>query len=186
MPLVGVQRLDPELRLVVDPAIGMTPLRWVTTGPVEAAIRAEATKLEFLRGLGADGLDLSVLPVERRRFLATVGRRLTAQALTGTLPDHRDQRGRERRPGIELPGSDRLPDRQRARSRRVGPNSREPDGRVEAIRAPKFSSCSAVLFLRVGGPGPSPGPGSGTSTKVPVELVDQVAENLDALAEPET
>jgi hypothetical protein len=30
----------------------------------------------------ADTLDLSVLPAERRRFLATVGRRLTAQALS--------------------------------------------------------------------------------------------------------
>jgi hypothetical protein len=36
---------------------------------------------KFLRGLDAHTLDLSVLPAERRRFLATVGRRLTAQAL---------------------------------------------------------------------------------------------------------
>jgi len=70
--------------LVVDPEIGMTRLRWLTTGPVEASpagVKAEVGKLEFLRGLGADALDLSVLPAERRRFLATVGRRLTAQAL---------------------------------------------------------------------------------------------------------
>jgi len=54
--------------LVVDPAIGMTRLRWLTTGPVEACpagITAEVVKLEFLRGLGADTLDLSVLPAER-------------------------------------------------------------------------------------------------------------------------
>jgi len=78
--------------LVVDPAIGMTRLRWLTAGPVEASpagIRAEVTKLEFLRGLGADGLDLSVLPAERRRFLATVGRRLTAQALQRREPQRR-------------------------------------------------------------------------------------------------
>ncbi|MEO6089760.1 MAG: Tn3 family transposase [Umezawaea sp.] len=70
--------------LVVDPELKMTRLRWLSTGPVEAspsAVRAEVAKLEFLRGLGADTLDLSVLPAERRRFLATIGRRLTGQAL---------------------------------------------------------------------------------------------------------
>jgi hypothetical protein len=44
--------------------------------PVEAspaAVKAEVSKLEFLRGLDAHTLDLSVLPAERRRFLATVG-----------------------------------------------------------------------------------------------------------------
>jgi hypothetical protein len=54
-----------------------------------AGIKAEVTKLEFLRGLGADTLDLSVLPAERRRFLATVGRRLTAQALQRRDPQRR-------------------------------------------------------------------------------------------------
>ena len=78
--------------LVVDPAVGMTRLRWLSTAPVEASpagIKAEVTKLEFLRGLGADALDLSVLPAERRRFLATVGRRLTAQALERREPQRR-------------------------------------------------------------------------------------------------
>lgn len=78
--------------LVVDPEIGMTRLRWLTTGPVEASpagVKAEVGKLEFLRGLGADALDLSVLPAERRRFLATVGRRLTAQALARRDPQRR-------------------------------------------------------------------------------------------------
>ena len=70
----------------------MTRLRWLTTGPVEASpagVKAEVGKLEFLRGLGADALDLSVLPAERRRFLATVGRRLTAQALARRDPQRR-------------------------------------------------------------------------------------------------
>ena len=78
--------------LVTDPGIGMTRLRWLSTGPVEAspaAVKAEVVKLEFLRGLGADTLDLSVLPAERRRFLATVGRRLTAQALERRDPQRR-------------------------------------------------------------------------------------------------
>lgn len=42
-------------------------------------------KLGFLRGLGADTLDMSVLPAERRRFLATMGR-LTGQALERRYP----------------------------------------------------------------------------------------------------
>lgn len=78
--------------LVTDPEIGMTRLRWLSTGPVEAspaAVKAEVAKLEFLRGLGADALDLSGLPAERRRFLATVGRRLTAQALERRDPQRR-------------------------------------------------------------------------------------------------
>jgi hypothetical protein len=40
--------------LVVDSALGMTPPRWLGKGPVEAspaAVRAEISKLEFLRGL---------------------------------------------------------------------------------------------------------------------------------------
>jgi hypothetical protein len=78
--------------LVTDPEVRMTRLRWLSTGPVEAspaAVKAEVAKLGFLRGLGADTLDLSVLPAERRRFLATVGRRLTAQALERRDPQRR-------------------------------------------------------------------------------------------------
>jgi len=78
--------------LVVDPAVGMTRLRWLGQGPVEAsaaAVKAEVAKLEFLRGMDAHTLNLSVLPAERRRFLATVGRRLTAQALARRDPQRR-------------------------------------------------------------------------------------------------
>jgi hypothetical protein len=78
--------------LVTDPAVGMPRLRWLGTGPVEAspaAVKAEVGKLEFLRGLDAHTLDLSVLPAERRRFLATVGRRLTGQALQRREPQRR-------------------------------------------------------------------------------------------------
>ncbi len=78
--------------LVTDPDVGMTRLRWLGRGPVEAspaAVRAEVGKLEFLRGLGAHELDLSVLPAERRRFLATMGRRLTGQALQRRDPQRR-------------------------------------------------------------------------------------------------
>ncbi|WSY18711.1 Tn3 family transposase (plasmid) [Embleya sp. NBC_00896] len=78
--------------LVVDAGLGMTRLRWLGTGPVEAspaAVKAEIAKLEFLRSMDAHTLDLSVLPAERRRFLATVGRRSTAQALERREPERR-------------------------------------------------------------------------------------------------
>ena len=78
--------------LVIDPAIGMSRLRWLSTGPVEAsatAVKAEVAKLGFLRGLGADRLDMSVLPAERRRFLAAMGRRLTGQGLERRDPQRR-------------------------------------------------------------------------------------------------
>ncbi|MEU1522739.1 Tn3 family transposase [Nocardia rhamnosiphila] len=78
--------------LVNDASIGLSRLRWLSTGPVEAsasAVRAEVDKLGFLRGLGADEVDMSVLPAERRRFLATMGRRLTGQALERRDPQRR-------------------------------------------------------------------------------------------------
>lgn len=78
--------------LVADPVIGMARLRWLGKGPVEAsraAVKAEIAKLEFLRGMDAHTLDLSALPAERRRFLATMGRRLTAQALQRREPERR-------------------------------------------------------------------------------------------------
>lgn len=52
-------------------------------------MRTEVDKLAFLRGLGADRLDMSVLPAERRRSLATMGRRLTPQALERRDPQRR-------------------------------------------------------------------------------------------------
>ncbi|WP_280459346.1 Tn3 family transposase [Nocardia carnea] len=78
--------------LVTDASLGVPRLRWLSTAPVEAsaqAVKAEVEKLGFLRGLGADRLDMSVLPAERRRFLATMGRRLTPQALERRDPQRR-------------------------------------------------------------------------------------------------
>ena len=78
------RRADLDGLLVVDPALGRTRLSWLGTGSVAAtpaAVKAELEKLAFLRGLDAHTLDLSMLPAERRRFLAGVGRRLTAQSL---------------------------------------------------------------------------------------------------------
>jgi hypothetical protein len=61
-------------------------------GPVAAtpaAVKTELEKLAYLRGMDADTLDLSVLPAERRRFLAGLGRKLTAQNLARRDDDRR-------------------------------------------------------------------------------------------------
>ncbi len=78
--------------LVVDAAIGTTRLAWLGRGPTEAsaaAVKAELGKLRYLRSLDAHTLDLSTLPAARRRFLAAVGRRLSAQALARREPERR-------------------------------------------------------------------------------------------------
>jgi hypothetical protein len=62
----------------------MTRLAWLTAPAVEAtaaAVKTAIEKLKFLRAMDAHVLDLSMLAAERRRFLATVGRRSTNQAL---------------------------------------------------------------------------------------------------------
>jgi hypothetical protein len=88
--------LDPRRRagldelLSPDPVLGRTRLAWLGTGPVSAtpaAVKAELDKLAYLRRLDAHTLDLSMLPAERRRFLAGVGRRLTAQAWPAASPN---------------------------------------------------------------------------------------------------
>jgi hypothetical protein len=70
----------------------MTRLAWLTTPPTEATasgVRGELEKLAFLRGLDAHRLDVSMLPAERRRFLASVGRRSTNQAMQRRDPERR-------------------------------------------------------------------------------------------------
>ncbi len=90
--LTPQRRSELDALLVTDASIRMSRLRWLSTGPVEAsaaAMKNEVEKLGFVRGLGADTLDMSVLPAERRRFLATLGRRLTSQALERRDPQRR-------------------------------------------------------------------------------------------------
>jgi hypothetical protein len=82
--LDDARRAELDQLLVVDPVLGRTRLAWLGSGPTQAtpgAVKAELDKLAYLRRLDAHTLDLSGLPAERRRFLAGVGRRLTAQAL---------------------------------------------------------------------------------------------------------
>jgi len=92
-PLLTPQRqAELDELLAVDPVLGRTRLSWLGTGPVAAtpaAVKGELEKLAYLRGLDADTLDLSVLPAERRRFLAGVGRRLTPQHLARREPARR-------------------------------------------------------------------------------------------------
>ena len=78
--------------LVVDPVVGRTRLTWLQTGPTTSspdAVKTELDKLAFLRELDAHTLDLSMLPADRRRFLAGVGHRLTGQALARRDPQRR-------------------------------------------------------------------------------------------------
>ena len=82
--LTGPRCSDLDRLLVNDAGLGMTRLAWLTKPAVEATASAVLTsvgKLIYLRNLDAHTLDLSMLPAERRRFLATVGRRSTVQAL---------------------------------------------------------------------------------------------------------
>ncbi|MFY1615451.1 Tn3 family transposase [Micromonospora sp. WMMD736] len=81
-----------DLLLVPHAYLGRTPLAWLGVGPTSsspAAVKAELEKLTYLRRLDAHTLDLSMLPAERRRFLAGVGRRLTGQALQRREPERR-------------------------------------------------------------------------------------------------
>jgi hypothetical protein len=76
--LTGFLRDELDGILVPDPLLGRTRLAWLGTGPVSstpAAVKGELEKLAYLRGMDAHTLDLSVLPAERRRFLAGLGRR---------------------------------------------------------------------------------------------------------------
>jgi len=82
--LTGQMRGDLDRLLIHDAGLGMTRLTWLTTPAVEAtsaAVKMAIEKLLFLRGMDAHHLDLSMLPRERRRFLATLGRRSTVQGL---------------------------------------------------------------------------------------------------------
>lgn len=90
--LTGQVREDLDRLLRLDAGLGMTRLAWLTTPAVDAtatAVKTGIEKLVYLRGMDAHRLDLSMLPTERRRFLATVGRRSSNQALQRRDPDRR-------------------------------------------------------------------------------------------------
>jgi len=92
-PELDAQRCAELDALVVnDPALGMSPLTWLDKGAPSSspeAIKAEVAKLAYLRDLGADRIDLSVIPPERARQLAGVGRRSKPKALRAMAPERR-------------------------------------------------------------------------------------------------
>ncbi len=87
------ERCEELDRLVeTDPARGVAPLVWLGEGATSASpesIKAELAKLAYLRGLGADRLDLAAVPPERRRQLAALARRSTPRALRRVAPERR-------------------------------------------------------------------------------------------------
>ncbi|MFC5958455.1 DUF4158 domain-containing protein [Streptomyces pratens] len=90
--LTGQRMAELDSLLVLDPEIGVSRLNWLGKGATHdsaAAVKDELAKLTYLWGLDGHTLDLSKLPAERRRFLATVGRRLTPQPLDRREPQRR-------------------------------------------------------------------------------------------------
>jgi TnpA family transposase len=90
--LTGERTAELDGLLVYDAGLKMTRLAWLTkppTDPTASGVRAELEKLAFLRGLDAHRLDVSMLPAERWRFLASVGRRSTNQAMQRRDPQRR-------------------------------------------------------------------------------------------------
>lgn len=92
--LLLTDRLTSELddSFLFDEDLGMSKLAWLSRPAVEAtagAVKDQLKKLLFLRALGAHEIDLSMLGGERRRFLATIGKRSTNQALARREPHQR-------------------------------------------------------------------------------------------------
>jgi hypothetical protein len=78
--------------LIRDESLGRTPLAWLgqqAAANTSKTIVAELKKLDFLRGLGAAGWDLSTINPNRLKFLAQLGRRATSQALERLVPERR-------------------------------------------------------------------------------------------------
>lgn len=70
--------------LLVDVSLRMTRLEWLNSPARDAsasAVKTSIEKLTWFRNIDAHLLDLSMLPNERRRFLAQVARRSTNQGL---------------------------------------------------------------------------------------------------------
>ena len=71
---------------------GLTPLSWLkdrATSNSPRAILDQIKKLSHLRSMGVDGIDTSRVNPNRLKFLASVGRRYTNQALQRQTPERR-------------------------------------------------------------------------------------------------
>ncbi len=87
-------RRDLDALLVMEPDLDRTPLVWLRghgTGPAAASIKEQLAKIERLRAVGADRIDLSALSPNRVRHLFGLGRRLTPQAIARLEPARRYQ-----------------------------------------------------------------------------------------------
>jgi hypothetical protein len=76
-----------DVLVATDADLGVAPLVWLGAGATTASpesVKTEATKLAYLRSL-----DLSVIPPERLRQLATLARRSTPSALRQMAPERR-------------------------------------------------------------------------------------------------
>jgi hypothetical protein len=82
---------DLDRLLMADAGLAVTRLAWLTPAvdATAAAVKTAIEKLTYLRNMDAHTLDLSMLPTGRRRFLATVARRSTSQALQRRDGDRR-------------------------------------------------------------------------------------------------
>ena len=92
-PLLSTELLELLDALVVtDPTLGVAPLVWLgdgATSPSPESIKAQLTKLARVRTLGADRLDLAVVPPERLRQLAVLARRSTPKSIRLMAPERR-------------------------------------------------------------------------------------------------
>jgi hypothetical protein len=124
--LTGQMTADLDRLPKVDAGLGMARLTWLTKPAVDAtatSIKTSIEKLTWVRAMDGHLIDLSMLAAERRRFLATIGRRSTGQGL--------ERREDERRYPILLP-------RMKCRTVRHDADVRHPDhslGREQAGHA---------------------------------------------------
>lgn len=110
--LTGQLRAYLERMLLVDASLGTTRPEWLNSPARDAsaaAVKTSIEKLTWFRSIDAHLLDLSMLPNERRRFLATVAG--PSAAWGPQVPDpagvHRPGRHRPagRGRGVVRPGS---------------------------------------------------------------------------------
>jgi len=83
---------DLDALLVADTGRRVAPLVWLGQAATSASpeqIKSEVAKLDYLRRLGAERLDLGAIPPERRRHLATIARRSTPAALSRMTSERR-------------------------------------------------------------------------------------------------
>ncbi|HEY9525177.1 MAG TPA: DUF4158 domain-containing protein [Thermopolyspora sp.] len=93
--LTAEVRADLERMLLVDAGLRMTRLEWLVSPARDASatsVKTAIDKLTWLRAIDARQMDVSVLPNERRRFLAQVARRSTNQRRAHLAPRRQERK----------------------------------------------------------------------------------------------